>query len=196
MKTTVLLSALFLFTTGSFAQTNVKNNSAVTDHASIKSNEDGSKFQNATQASSTTSINSHAVKKAEKKAQAKIKKEKKTIASTKSTLGAEASAKGQETKKEALEHRPDWATAHANVKAGGTDEAGKVNGNVSVNNSVAASARLKKNKASEIKANNKATIKAGKKIKSNVHSRAALHAHAAPVKINTQLKTDGGINIR
>jgi hypothetical protein len=193
MKTTVLLSALFLFTTGSFAQTNVKNNAAVTDHASIKSNEDGSKFQNATQASSTTSINSHAVKKAEKKAKAKIKKEKKAVASAKSTIGAEASAKGQATKAEALEHRPDWATAHANAQAGGT---GEVNSNVSVNNNVAASARLKKNKATEIKANEKAAIKAGKKIKSNVHSRAALHAHAAPVKINTQLKTDGGINIR
>ena len=196
MKTTVLLSALFLFTTGAFAQTNVKNNAAVTDHASIKSNEDGSKFQNATQASSTTSINSHAVKKAEKKAKAKIKKEKKAVASAKSTIGAEASAKGQATKAEALEHRPDWATAHANAQAGGTGEGGKVNSNVSVNNNVAASARLKKNKVREVKANEKAAIKAGKKIKPNVHSKAALHAQATPVKVNTQIKTNTGIKIK
>lgn len=196
MKTTVLLSALFLFTTGSFAQTNVKNNEAVTDHASIKSNEDGSKLQNATQASSTTSINSHAVKKAEKKAQAKIKKEKKAIASEKSDIATEASAKGQATKKLALEHRPDEATAHANVQAGGTGQGGKVNSNVSANNNVATSSRLQKKQAREIRANNKAAIKAGKKIKSNVHSRAALHSQAAPVKINTQVQTNAAIKIK
>ena len=196
MKTTVLLSALFLFTMGSFAQTNVKNNEAVTDHASIKSNEDGSRIQNSTQASSATSIHSHAVKKAEKKSQAKIKKEKKAIASEKSAIGTEASAKGQETKKEALEHRPDRATAHANVQAGGTGEGGKVNSNASVNNSATASAHLGKNKTGKIKATEKAAIKAGKKVKPNVHSRAALHAQAAPVKINTQVKTNAGLNIK
>lgn len=196
MKTTVLLSALILFATGSFAQTNVKNNTKVTDHASIKSNEDGSKFQNATQASSTTSINSDAVKKAGNKSQAKIEKEKKAIASEKSAIATEASAKGQATKKEALEHRPDWATAHANAQAGGTGESGRVNGKASVNSNIAASARLQKREAREIRATEKAAIKAGKNVKASAHSRAALHAQPAPVKINTQIKTNAGINIK
>ena len=223
MKTTLLLSAMFLFATVSFAQTNVKNNEAVTDHASIKSNEDGTQFKNSAHASSATKANSHAAKKAENKTRAKIRKEKKAIASEKNATATEASAKGQETKKEALEHMPDHAAAHANAQAGGTGEGGKANANTSVNGGAAVSADVKKDKIKEVKNKEKAAVKteaaatietadqaktnvdkvtvnAGKKVKSNVHSKAAfghsMQAQHTPVKVNTGIKTNAGIHIK
>lgn len=223
MKTTFLLSAMFLFATVSFAQTNVKNKEAVTDHASIKSNEDGTQFKNSAQASSATKANSHSVEKAQNKTSAKIKKGNKAIASGKSATATEASAKGQETKKEALEHMPDHAAAHANAQAGGTGQGGKANANTSVNSQAAVSSDIEKDNVNEVKNKEKAavktetaatietanqakanvdkvTVKAGKKVKSNVHSNAAfghsVRAQHAPVKVNTRVKAIAGIHIK
>jgi len=189
MKTTLLLSIGFLFSAASFAQTNVKNSEAIKDHASIESNKGASQVNTSGNASSATSIQSNALNKAGNKSHAEIKKEKKAVATEKNTVATEASAKGQETKKIALQDHTVSASAHSNTKINASEGDNKISSNTSSNNGASLSTAHIKNRGSQVKNEGKAAIKTQANATVETTNRVKTHVNKTAIKAGKKINT-------
>jgi hypothetical protein len=220
MKTTFLLFSGLFLSVASFAQTSVKNSSAVSENSRIQNDKAGSQVNHSTSISSATNIQSDAANNVKSKSSAEIKKGKKSLATEKQKASAEA----KDAKKAASTDETVSTSAHLKVNASG--EHNKLSNNASLNGNGTASSstsneelHLKKEakatvktqadeavkNTSKVKANvNKTTIKTGKQINTvttgSVHTGVAA-AHSVkvkPVSIKTgaTVKTNNGIKIR
>lgn len=223
MKTTLLFSALFLFSSAIFSQTSVKNSSTIRDNANLQKNKSGTQVNNTGDASSGTSIQSNAVYNAKTKTYAEVEKEKKASAATKNKIKGQA----KESNKVASQDANVSASAHSNTSINASAKDNKINNNTSLNKSVTVSSSQAKNSAHQIKDERKAVvinkndakmekghhvatgvnpsaIKAEKKaratsstaVQREATSVTTVKPRPVSIKASTLVKTNGGIKLR
>jgi len=126
MKTSILFSAILLVASSSFAQTSVKNQSAVSEAGSVQSARWGTKATNETGAASATTVQSNAVANTENSAyKAEARGKKAAVAAKEQAKKDAVAAKHEATKAAAAEEN-----ASASASAGSTANASA--GNTSV----------------------------------------------------------------
>jgi hypothetical protein len=194
MKTTVLFTAALFLATASFAQTNVKSNSAVNGESTIQNN----KVTSNENVSSETIIKTDAVTNARQKSSAEMKQEHKALATEKQSVAAKANEKGK--KISAVASDKSTVAVEGNEKGqivsslASDGKSKSVNANSRVSEQTNASVNTK-TIANKVKNN-------GKKIRTTsantIHATTA-SAHAVkikPVTVKTTTNAGVGINIK
>ena len=194
MKTTVLFTAAIFLATASFAQTNVKSNSAIKSESNIQTN----KVTSTENASSEANIQTNAVTNVQQKTSAEIKQEYKVLANEKQSVGAKANEKGKKISSVASDKNSVAVEGNekgkivSSIASDGKNESANAHSNVSTQTNASVNT---KTIADKVKNN-------GKKIRTT--SANTIHATTAsaralkikPVTVKTTTNAGVGINIK
>ncbi|WP_301924188.1 hypothetical protein [Ferruginibacter sp.] len=226
MKTTLLLSAAILLSTASFAQATVRSQQAVNNATSLQSQKGNSELKNSGNVSSSTNMQTNAVNSSASEATTSVEKGKTKIAAEKQTMSAKAAEEKQPVKAVATQDASVSANTHLAANVGASERNNKTEQNASLTGEATISTVNIKKNSNQVKGNGKtvintnvaATVAAGNRVKTSVHtiaiktgekvnttavttiksSSAIAHSikPAAVVKMNTHIKTNTGIKIK
>lgn len=200
MKTTLLLSAVLLFGGVSFAQTNVKSNTAIKSQSNVENNSATGNVN----ASTAGSIQSNAVSKASQRSSVEIKKEQKSMVAEKQSTQAKVNGKGTQISSMASEENNTKIEANEKgklisaVASDGKSGAASSHAHVTTQANANADATVQNN--TEVKPKVHAVVSKGKKIKTTSATTIHTAATSAPsVKIHpvsVKTRTSAGVGIR
>lgn len=203
MKKTLLISTVFFLSAASFAQTRVNNNEALKGRTSIQHDDDGTKVNSSSNASSATTIHPAIVQNETDRSTAKIKEEHQAMKAQKKALAAEAKTKGQQTANTVSEGHS--ASANSKVKVDATtSEENTLNENSSLEGDENVSASSDKNQVGKLKSAEKenfhATLKGDNRSEVAVEKMAAKSDHkingASAAKVNAAASAAHSLRVK